>query len=110
MRLSFSNYAIAYLRDDLGVLSTCLRASITPEVVIIDSENQTVFRGSIDDRFDSPDHYTDALEASGRWPWSGVGELRPGREYLSQALNELLTLRRVSQPVAPLIGCALCRN
>lgn len=79
--------------DRSGRVAAALEARVTPEVVVLDAQEQVRYRGRIDDRY--------------------AGRLQPRpqvqRHDLQEALEALLAGRPVPQPTTEALGCPLSR-
>lgn len=80
------------VKDVDGVMADRLAAERTPEVVVLDRNGQTHYRGLIDDRF-------------------GVGYARPKatRKFLAEALEQLLAGKSPEVAERPAVGCRIGR-
>jgi peroxiredoxin/mono/diheme cytochrome c family protein len=81
------------LKDPGARVADQFGAKRTPEVFVLDHERHIRYRGRIDDQYNV-----------------GVSRDRPTRRDLKIAIDELLTGKSVSQPVAEAVGCVIGRR
>jgi peroxiredoxin len=81
------------LKDGGHVVADRLGAERTPEAFVLDAERRVRYRGRIDDQF-------------------GIGfqRVKPTRNDLAEALDELLGGKAVSQPTTTVAGCLIGRT
>jgi peroxiredoxin/mono/diheme cytochrome c family protein len=84
------------IKDLNNVIADKVGAVRTPEVVVLDQDRVVRYRGRVDDQYGFQ---------------SGTGYARPkiSRSDLSEAVNELLAGKAVSQPTSEVAGCLIGR-
>lgn len=80
------------LKDSELQVAEKLRATRTPEVVVLDNQGREVYRGRIDDQYQP-----------------GLNRQRANREDLKLAITETLNNQAVSVPRTEAIGCLITR-
>jgi peroxiredoxin len=88
------------LKDLRQNIAASVGATRTPEVVVLDADRRIRYRGRIDDQFGfDPNN-----------PKASYRRESPRREDLADALDALLTKRRVAQPETAVAGCLISRD
>lgn len=82
--------AAAILLDEDGTAGRLYAAKTTPHMFIINPEGTLIYAGGIDDK-----KSTD------------VADIATAKNYVSQALDEALAGKPVSEPVTPAYGCSV---
>jgi len=80
----------AVLLDEDGTVGKLYDAKVTPEMFIINPEGILVYQGAIDDKSS-----TDVADVAG------------AKNYVKQALDELLSGQEVSEPTTKAYGCSV---
>lgn len=80
-------YNFPYLRDDSQKVAKAYDAACTPEFYVFDSERRLRFHGRLDDNYEDPK--------------------KVKRQYLRDALDDLLAGRPVRVPESHPIGCSI---
>ncbi|NWG29780.1 MAG: thioredoxin family protein [Ignavibacteriaceae bacterium] len=80
----------AYLIDEDGKVGKMYGAKTTPHMYIIDKSGKLVYAGGIDDK-----------------PTTDVDDIKDAKNYVSSALNELLTGKEVSVQSSTPYGCSV---
>jgi AhpC/TSA family len=80
----------AVLLDPTGVLGRLYDAKTTPHMFIVDAHGTLIYNGAIDDK-----------------PTTDVADINGAKNYVSQALNEALSGKPVSEPTTRPYGCSV---
>lgn len=80
-------FPFPYLRDEDQTVAQAFDAVCTPEIYVIDDKGIIRYHGGIDDSWDD--------------------EKKVTKRYLKNALDELLTSRKVSDPTPHAMGCSI---
>ena len=81
--------ATAWLDDHTGVIGKEYGLKTTPDMVVIDKSGNVAYQGAIDDRADTS------------------GDPRTARNYVKEAVNDLLTGKKVEVTQTKPYGCGV---
>lgn len=84
---SAANFVILDTNGEIGKL---YQAAVTPHMFVIDSEGNLAYNGAIDDK-----------------PTADKADIAGAKNYVTQALNELLAGSEVSTPITQPYGCGV---
>ena len=86
-RAQTKRFNFPYLRDDSQTVAKAYGATHTPEIFLFDQERKLAFHGKIDDNWQDPKSVKS--------------------KYLRNAIDELLTGKKISVPETFTIGCTI---
>lgn len=87
IRARDKNYPFPYLHDERQDVARAFGALVTPHAFVFDQSNKLAYQGGIDDNWQDPKAVA--------------------KQYLRDAIVELLARRRVTRQTAPVIGCSI---
>lgn len=103
MKKEFSYLFIPFIRDKDKILASQLEATFTPECFLLNRRYETLYRGPIDNRFKTPEEWSE--EQEGFWPWDSKPPPEPEITYIEEVLEAFIAIKPIPFTRQSAIGC-----